>query len=277
VVVEFIGQQNLSRAYQVVGTPVADPDQVQLKGAKSLVDQVSHVQARVSLANATTTLQEMRPLRALDAGGREITGVTFDPTEALITVVIQRRGNARDVGVRVITQGSPEAGYWVSGLNVTPSNVTLQGEPEQLAEMETFVDTLPVDVSGAVGDLTLPIPLDLPSNVEALDSSGNPAKTVMAQVRISPRRSSLLVTRPVELLGIPSTGIVRVRPPNVELLLSGPLPTLNAIEANPELVQVAVDAAALEAGEDTNLPLQVVVPENVQYQVLPESVSVNLP
>jgi diadenylate cyclase len=277
VVVEFTGQQNLSRAYQVVGTPLAEPAQVQIKGAKSLVDQVSLVQARISLANATTTLEELRPLRALDAAGREIMGVTLDPTEAQITVAVQRRVNARDVGVRVITQGSPESGYWVSGLSVTPSNVTLQGEPEQLAGMENFVDTLPVDVSGAVGDLTLPIPLDLPADVEALDNSGNPAKTVTAQIKISPRRSSLLVMRPVELLGIPATGIVRVRPSSVELLLNGPLPTLNAIEANPELVQVAVDATALEAGEDTKLPLQVVVPENVQYQVLPDSVSVNLP
>ncbi len=275
VTVELTNQDNLSPAYQLVGLPVVVPGQVEVIGPEPLVEQVTQVQTSISLANATGSLRELRPVQALDAEGDVVAGVRLEPSQAQVSVAVRRRLNAVDVGVRAIIEGSPTLGYWLSGVNVSPASVTLQGDPEQLAQLGSFVDTLPVDIDNAAGDLRVQIPLDLPAEVQAFDSEGNIANTVTVVAEIEARTGDLVITRPVELL----TGgrDVAVSPRRVDLLLSGPLPVLNEIEANPELVQVVVNTADLPSGQNVEVRPTVVTPPNVQAQVVPTSVLVTVP
>jgi YbbR domain-containing protein len=81
VTVDLPDQQGLSQAYQLVGAPVAAPDLVQITGAASLVEKVSRVQASILVANAAASIQEIRPLSALDETGRQVTGVSLEPAQ----------------------------------------------------------------------------------------------------------------------------------------------------------------------------------------------------
>ncbi len=267
-------QESLSPAYQMVGEPVALPAQVQVTGPAPLVEQVSRVEARISLNGATTSLREMSPLRALDETGRQVTGVTLEPEQARVSVPIRRRFDALDVGVRAVISGTPPAGYWLSDLSVTPSEVTLQGDPGQLSEVGDFVDTLPVDVSNAAGNLNVDVPLNLPADVQAINSQGNPVKIVTARIRVEERSGDLAITRPVELLGVKAGLTATVNPPQVDLLLSGPLPILSQIEADPNLVRVLVDAGSLAPAQNADVVPDIVVPEGVEAQLVPPSVLV---
>lgn len=276
VSIDLPDRQNLSPAYEVVGTPTASPAEVQVVGAAPLVERVSRVQATITLANASVSLREIRPLRALDEQGREVTGVTLQPAQVQVSVPIRRRLNALDVGVRAVISNTPPAGYWLSGLSVTPTSVTLQGNQEQLAQIGSFVDTLPVDVSQAVGDLTLEIPLNLPPGVQAVDGNGNEVRMVTVLARIAARRGDLTMTRPVELIGTREGNSVTVNPRRVDLLLSGPLPVLNQIEADPNLIRVLVDITDLTPGQDASLTPTIIAPEGIRAQLVPPSVLVTL-
>jgi diadenylate cyclase len=273
----LVNQQSLSPAYELVGSPTTLPDQVQVIGPAPLVERVSQVQTSISVANATTSLREIRPLKALDEAGREVTGVTLQPAQAQVNVAIWRRFNAVDVGVRAVTSGALPSGYWLSGLSVNPSIVTLQGDREQLVEIGSFIDTLPVDISQSTSDLAVEIPLNLPPDIQALDSNGNLIKTVTLLARISPRRGDLAITRPVELSGVQPGTTVTVDPVKVDLLLSGPLPVLRQIETNLELVRVLVDASSLTPGQNQNVTPTVVAPEGIRAQLVPPSVLVASP
>ena len=277
VAIELVGQESLSPAYKVVGSPVSSPDQVQILGPAAMVEQISQIQATISLANASTSLQEMRPLQALDEAGREVKGIGLEPTQVQVSVSIRRRLDARDVGVRVVTSGTPPLGYWLSGLSVTPASVTLQGNSGGLGELGGFVDTLPVDVSQASGDMSVQIPLDLPQDVQALDSDGNLVRTVTVLARVAARRGDLVVTRRVETPdGVPG---ITVNPSQVKLLLSGPLPVLNQIEADPALVRVLIELPDddLVPGQSADLTPAVVIPDGIRAQSVPPSVLVTLP
>jgi len=276
VAVELTDQDSLSRAYQVVGTPTVSPSQVKLIGAEPLVNRVSQVQALISLANASTSLREVRPLRAVDETGREVSGITIEPTTAQVNVTIRRRIDALDVGVRVETQGSPAPGYWVSDIEVTPASVTLQGNPEQLDEIPGYVATLPVDLSNATGNISLQMPLDLPPGVSAVDSNGNIANTVDVRLQVDARLGNMAVKRSVKLIGASPDPRITVTPTLVDLILSGPLPTLNQIETDPNLVQVLVDVASLQSGLNPVTPT-VIAPDNITAQVVPPTVNVNVP
>jgi YbbR domain-containing protein len=277
VEVELLEREALSRAYQLVGSPEVTPRQVEIVGPEPLVAQVNQVQAAISLANASTSLREVRPLRAIDETGREINNLTLRPATAQVSVNIRRRINARDVGVRVVTQGIPAPGYWIRDIEVVPASVTLQANPEQLDQIGGFVDTLPVDLTNSAGDITLPIPLDLPASVQAIDSNGSVANTVTVKVKIAPRQGNLSVNRRVKLIGAVSAGnSITITPPTVTAILNGPLPTLNEVEADPELIQVLVNASGLEAGQNVVTPT-VIAPGDISSQVVPPTIIVTLP
>ncbi len=270
--------ETVSVAYELSSKPLVSPDEVTITGPEPLVKQVRQVQATLSVLNATTTVREVRPLQPLDENGNVVSGVTVDPPQAQISLIVSGRSDARDVGVRAITEGVPPEGYWMSSLTTSPSSVTLQGNPTILADINGFVDTLPVDVSAAVGPLVVQMPLNLVSGLTAVNSAGIPVQTVTITANIQALTGDLLVTRPVNLIGV-REGVTTVTvPTEIDILLSGPLPTLREIEANPELVQVVLDVARLvpiegQSYEETPL---VTFPEGIKFQLTPQTVLVTM-
>jgi hypothetical protein len=214
-------------------------------------------------------------LLAVDEAGQAVTGVTLQPAQAQVSVSIYQRYNARDVGVRVVTSGTPASGYWLSGLSVNPAGVTIQGSPERLNQIGSFVDTLPVDVSQAAGNLSVHIPLDLPPDLQVLDSEGAIVKNVRVLAQIQPRQGDLTLQRPVELLNVTPGLVAIANPPIVDLLLSGPLPALSQIEENQNLVRVLVEAAGV-AGEGAELAPTIIAPSGIEAQIVPHSVQIIL-
>jgi diadenylate cyclase len=274
VTVKIKDPNMLSAAYQTAGNPVASPASVTVNGPEPLVNQVASVQTTLTLGNASATIQEQRPLRALDEAGKEVKGITLDPGEVQVMQIITRKQNAREVGVRAVTEGVLPNGYWLSNLRATPNTVTLRGTPETLAEIGGFINTMPVDISQAEGNLSVETPLDLPDGITAVDQDGNPVSLVTVIVEVMPRTSDLVVTRPIEIINAPIDTELVLVPNKIDLLLSGPLPQLRAIEANPGLVQVILDLASWEQDKQEMVP-QVTVPDGVQFQLVPNTILVS--
>ncbi len=271
---EITNEDRLPSSVLIVRAPTTNPGEVQVTGPEPLVSQINQVRARISVANATASLNEFRPLDALNEQGEVIDGVTIDPAQVQVSVGIQRRFNALDVGVRAVIENTPPPNYWLSSVQVIPASVTLQGNREQLNEIENFVSTFPVDISEALGDFTIEIPLNLPADLQAIDGDGNAIKTVTVIARITPRSGDLVITKSIPIIG-PNREDATIDPTTLRLLLSGPLPTLNEIEANPELVQVFVDITGLEA--EQNIEPLIIVPDGIEVQPVPPSVLLVLP
>lgn len=274
VTVRIEGMDQLSAAYEVRGDAISVPNEVMITGARPDVERVTVVGTTISVAGSTTTVSETRPLLAFDANENVENGVSIEPNEVEVAVLVRRRIDARDVGVRPVTTGAPPEEYWLSGLSVDPANVTVQGNPNTIAEMGGFVDTLPLDLTGAVGEKTVEVPLDLPPDVQALDGEGSVIGTVTVTAIIEPLSGDLLVERPVNVINDRGTLTITLEPPQVTLLLSGPLPTLNEIEANPELVQVVIDALDLPANQSVEVIPDIIAPEGIKTQMIENSVLV---
>jgi YbbR domain-containing protein len=276
VVVNVLDAQNISAAYEIVGTAAATPDQIQVIGPEPIVSRIDHVEASLSVANATTSLREVRALRAVDEGGREVIGATLQPNQAQLNLRVRRRLDALDVGIQAVISGTLPADYWLSGLSVRPNSATLRGEQEALAELGSFINTLPVDISQARGDINIDVPLDLPADVQAINGNNNVLRTVNVQVSIDVRRGDLTLARPIELTRVRPGFTATVTPARVDLLLSGPLPILNEIAEKPDLISVIIDASALGPGESAELDPSVVAPEEIRVQLIPSTVLVTL-
>jgi diadenylate cyclase len=264
----------LSAAYTIVGAPTVSPSAVFVSGPKTVVEQIVSVIASISVANASGSVARDVPAVAYDVNGDEVTGVTITPVTVKVTQTIVRRYDARDVGVRAITTGTVPDGYWLSSLTTTPSSVTLEGSPTALAGIEGFVDTLPVDVSSAISDLSVQTPLDLPEGVTAVDATGTPLFTVLVNAQIRERRGDVIITRALEITNPPAYPYT-LEPGEIEVLLSGPLPTLQSIEADPDLVRVLLELPPLEPGESRELIPQIITPSGVSAQLITQQIIVS--
>lgn len=299
ILIEVVDADSLSTAYELTDPPDPRPDTVLVVGPGPYVAQVVAVKASISLPNAPTEVRETLTLQAVDEAGRRVPEVTLQPSEVQVTASIKGRSDTRDVSVRAVVSGAPPAEYQVSGISVTPSNVTLRsGNGAPLEAVGSFVETLPIEVEGVTSDLRVEIPLDLPEGAQALDGNGSPVSTVLVLVDVSVREGAMSLTRPVTLLGYesPLTGgspsTLTLDPETVTLLLIGPQPILNEIERNPSLVRVAIDLSSLRVGgPDLPSPLTgteassppqnwesavlepiISAPEEVEVEVVPDTI-----
>jgi hypothetical protein len=196
------------------------------------------------------------------------------PEQVQVSVNIVRRGDARDVGVQVLTEGEVPSDYRLSAIIVSPSELTLLGSEEQLAQLGGTVNTFPVDISSAIDDLSIQAALDLPPGVEAVDGTGESVRSVVVRVEVEPRLGNRVRQRPVEIQGEATLGF-EINPAIVDVFLNGPIPLLNDIDASPRLLQVVIDAAdlqELEPGDSLEITPEIIYPDGVRVQLQPDSV-----
>lgn len=267
--------QTLPFAYNIFGQPTAEPSEVLVEGPADLVSQVDRAEAVVVLDGARSNVTEERPVVLVDEGGEPLVGLMTHPEKVLASVDIRQQFNRRDAAVHVVITGTVAPGYWISNITTEPKTVTLEGQPAVLNEMPGFVDTVPVDVSGAAGDIKRQVPLDPPAGVRTLNESGEAEDTVEVNITVVPQTGNLRVTVPVEVIGAQPGDTVSKSPAAIEVLLAGPLPVLNEVSADPKLVRVVVDVSSYEPGTFEVTP-ELILPEMLRATMIPGTVQVTV-
>jgi YbbR domain-containing protein len=230
--------------------------------------------ADILVSDAAGPLQRVRPVTPVDEAGDPVEGLIVQPEQVQVSVEIAQRADARDVGVRAVTEGEMPSGYRLSAVVVSPPQVTLLGDEEQLDQIDDAIATFPVDISGAIDDLSIQAALDLPPGVEALDSSGEVVRSVVVRVEVEPRMGNRVRQRPVEIQGEAELSF-DINPAIVDVFLNGPIPVLDDVDASPRLLQVVIDAAdlaELEPGDSQEVTPEIIYPESLRVQLQPESV-----
>jgi YbbR domain-containing protein len=186
-----------------------------------------------------------------------------------VAVEIARRPGYRDFSVRVPYTGAPARGYQIASIAVDPSLVTLRGSPEAFDRLPGYVETLPVDLEGATEDVRARLALNLPEPLSVVGS-----QNIAVQIEISPIMGSRDLRLEPVIRGL-DLGLTRTVPiETVDLVVSGPLPVLEALDGGS--TQVILDLSGLESGVHS-VPLQAVVPEDVTVvSLLPAAIDITL-
>ncbi len=247
----------------------ATPDFVTVSGPASAADSVSELVARLDMTGAKQTITTDVDLLPLNASGQTVSGVTLDPPTVTVTIPVEQRGGYRDVAVKAIVEGQVAAGYRLTNISVSPPVVTLfSSDPTIVAGLAGFVETEKLDISKASDDIEVRANLVLPDGVSLVGE-----QTVVVQISIATIESSLTVQKDLEPQGL-GPGLIAVPSPStVDVILSGPLPTLDSL--TPESVRVVLDLLNLLPGSHQVTPKVVVLPEGVTVQtVLPSTIEV---
>ena len=278
VAVELVTEDEefLPPAFELQQGATLTPTEVSIVGPRPRVEEVASLVAELSVAEATRTIRRVVPVVPVDEDGRRVSGVSVIPERIEVVVGIGPRENAREAAVRVVTEGELPSGYRLRELVVEPRQVTLLGPEEALAEVGNFIPTEPVVLSTATNDLRMQMALEIPPGVDAVNSVGETVRSVLITIDVEAQRGNRVLSREIQVLGSPGLE-VQVEPTSVDVLLSGPVPILDEIEAAPELLQITVEAADLtdlEPGETIVLTPTVTAPGDVAVQILPRTVRV---
>lgn len=253
------------------GEPVLSPSEVTISGPSSLVDRVRLVRAQLDLSGATETISRTVSISLLDASNRAVSGLNVTPSSVRVTQPVTLLGGYRNVIVKVVTTGIVANGYRLTNYFATPASVVVfSSDPRIVEELPGYVETLPLDLTGATDDFEALLELNLPENVTAVTDS-----RVLVQVSIAAIETSLTVSIPVDITGLDPLLIAEVSPATVDLIVSGPVPILSNLK--PGDIRVKIDLSGFEEGLHQVIPIVDFLPAGVQkVSILPTTIEVQI-
>jgi YbbR domain-containing protein len=261
----------------IARAPIFTPITTTVSGAAPQVNQVSYAAGEVYLRSSKETVHRTVDLSARNANGDLVTRVTLNPAKITVTVPVEQRFGYRDVSVRVRIKGEVAAGYWISNIAVSPSTVTVVGNPSALKELPGYVETLPVDVTNVTANITERVALDLPEGVSVVQPESGEGQTlggVQVTIQVSAVEGGQTVQRAVQFQGLAEDLSAVARPAQVDVILSGPLPRLQSLTLQD--VQVIANLFGLGVGTHQIKPT-IVVPETLHVEsILPETIEVQI-
>jgi YbbR domain-containing protein len=233
---------NLPISYEV-DEAILSSETVELLGPESIINEVNDVVASIDLSSTTTTITRTVELRPLDRRGNVIEGVSLNPASITVEVPIRQLVGYRNVFVKIVTTGTIAQGYHLTSLVVDPPSVTIYtSDPALAEEMPSFLDTAPINLSGAYEDFNINVELQLQDGIVVV---GNPQVTV--QVGIDAIQSSIqFVSVPVEIINLEVDLTVNISPDRVDLYISGPMNLLEELTA--DNIRVTLDLSDRSPG-----------------------------
>jgi YbbR domain-containing protein len=239
---------DLTIGYQL-GTPEIGETRATVSGAASLVAQVTEIRAQINVAGKTESFSESVPLLAFDQYGVEVKNVSISPEKVDVQQSIVQLGGFRNVVVKVVTEGQVAMGYKLTSILVDPPTVTVYSTDTALIEaLPGYVETDPINLTGLKDDVNQDVNLRL---AEGITVVGNP--TVNVRVTITTVENSVQFTDVlVEAIGLAEDYSAEISPSRVDLIVAGPLVSLNSVISSE--LRVQLDLSGLAPGTYTFEP-----------------------
>lgn len=171
--VKFVGKAASGTEPGVVAT---SPSEIEVKGAKSLVNAVKTVQARLNAAELTDEPKSFQAkLQALNPNGEQIYDVTLSAETAEVEAALY---HTKTVPLEVKTIGSLPKGHELEDMSV-PEEIKISGMKEDLDSIEK-IETEPVDMSRITNNTEIELKPIFPSGIQASQGS----KKMVAEIKI---------------------------------------------------------------------------------------------
>jgi YbbR domain-containing protein len=194
--------------------------------------------------------------------------VQASPPSVAVLLPVSQQVTYKTVGIHAVSTGVPETGYIIESVATEPATITLVGMPSTLAGIN-FVETEPVDMSGASNSVVRQVHLRVPNGVTVLGE-----QTITVTVRISPLSIVQRIRLVPSVRGLAPELRLKEPLPTVEIEVAGPAPVLRQLR--PQDFGVVVDVSGLGPGQH-QLPLMITSPQTITVEkVTPATVQVEL-
>ena len=253
-----------------IDDPVLSQDEVQVRGAASVVRQVDRALARIRIDGSGIDFNDAVSLVPVDVTGQEVrAGVLgLEPESVSVQVDVQFIETTQSLPIRPDITGTPAPGFALEALSVEPAAVTVNGLPEVLAALSEVL-TENVSIDGLSADESFEVELVLPEDVELAGDA-----TITVGVTIGPSVSSRTFVVGVVCANAGDNACL----PGLEqlsLTLSGPGGALGGLSAS--TLTPTLDASGLAPGTHQLTPTLPALPAGVEIQgISPGTVTVTI-
>ncbi|MBV8085012.1 MAG: hypothetical protein JO247_09375 [Chloroflexi bacterium] len=257
----------LPEGYVLSGQSVS-PDHVTVSGEQDLVQTVARAAVSVDLGGVRGDLTTSVPPQILNDAGTAVPNLQVSVPAIRVALQVDRQIAVKTVPVRVTTSGQVAAGYWLSGLTVTPESISITGGPTALAAVD-YLDLPPLDLDNAKADVSRTTTLSAGNGYSIV----GPAD-VTVKATIAPLRTTEVLPLGIAVQGVGAGMEPHMSTPTVEVTLGGLVPALSALK--PGDVSAVVDVSGLGPGPHT-LPIRLSAPSSVTLDAArPTTVTVTL-
>ncbi len=244
--------------------------QVTLKGAMSVIDNVSKVCINIDAAGASSNIVQNYPISIVSKDGRDIKNlITTDISNVDLILPVYYKST---VPVNVTTSGASALGYRVSRVQVYPEKVDICG-PKYIVENITGIDLPPVSVQDATTDISESFVLADYLATEGIYLVDD--KLTDARVSVTVEKEDLLEIS-ISMSNVIKTNIPQntILPASVDVRLWGLKRDFDEIDT--KSILAAIDLSGLRPGTN-KVPVRVILPDNLtKYNLRREDVFIQV-
>jgi YbbR domain-containing protein len=215
------------------GATTLSVNEVTATGPSSAIAHVTFARADVRVDNSGLDVNEDAPLVPVDSSGNVVENVQLAPASVHVLIQIGSQVRTTTVPVSPVIDGSPAAGYYITSIDVEPSVVSVSGQANALSLLKGVAATRSISISGATGDVSATVALELPEGVVA---SG--ATSVKVVVHLSSPPSTRTISVGVVPQGARPDRTYSLSTDNVVVTIGGATAALNVVDTS-QLVAVA--------------------------------------
>lgn len=255
------------------GKPVITPEKIKITGAKSDIDRISEAKVFIEAKDfSEDQLVNNLKIHLFDADGVEIEGLEMSNDEAEVKLPI---GSEKVVPIKANFTGEIPEGYVLMNTIVSPSEVTIVGRAEVLADINE-IELVAIDKSTVTQTDLRQVDMILPEGVMTLiDNKVSVSLEVMEE-------STFPYTIPTSEMNLTVKGVgehltYEILTPSIEVILSALPNTLllyNETDIK-EIVKVTLDLTGYTEGEYM-LPLEITPPKDTRIVNGPININVRI-
>ncbi len=261
-------QQGVPPTGLTVGVMEVVPTQVDVSGAKSLVDKVVKATGAVVIQEPGIDIDQDVDIIPVDSVGNRVSPVDLSPRFVHVTLPVFSDRQSRTLPVKPVITGTPAPGFEVESVTVTPNVVTVEGDADQLSVLLS-VNTMPVSINGASSALTRNSDLDLPAGVVPIGDA-----QVEVAVAFRPITSTRTFDAGVRLVGERADLSYSIDVDRILATIGGSVADLDRLEGSTLVMDL--DVAGLGPGT-TAVPVTAVLPAGLTLvSASPETVLVTV-
>ncbi len=222
--------------------PKAEIEEVLVAGPESFVNNVDRVIGEIDVGGLTEPVSQNVPLRAVDAEGSEVAGVSVGQAYTKVYLPVYRFESFPIVADII---GQVDENYKVVSVSVIPESIQIQGDTKAI-ELEESIMTEPIDITGLAESFEADVPVIIPDSLSASYMSG----LVKVNVEIEPLRTKeIIISSDAIMIENLETGL-ETNLPELDMDIIVRIRDLESVieDLNPSRINLSVDLEGLEKG-----------------------------
>ncbi|MBB6451372.1 YbbR domain-containing protein [Geomicrobium halophilum] len=286
VEVEIMNEEEIEEGY-TIGDPEVSPEEVEVHGATSQLQDIGSLQAFIDVREADETITENVDVSVYGPYGEEM---DFDVNPETVEIVVPITPPSTEVPLEVVTEGNLDDNLELVDISPETENVTIYGPLDVINDIDA-VEAGPLDLVEITENETIELEVIPPEGVEyILPESINVEVSVENGEPVENDESaSEMIEVPVDFDNVPEDVEVTQEEETLEVTISGEEEELEAVseeEIRPYLDYEDVEDD-VENEEETDediegetgtdeLPVHVEGPNDVMYETDVESMEVEI-